>query len=112
MQREFWKLAAREGGTDPAGFIASSPELGARERIDIYANMFIWRQVDALREDFPRLAGKVGDGAFYQLAEAYLRAHPSTNASLTELGRHLPDYLNDPELAELAKGEWASAKVF
>lgn len=115
MQREFWRLAAREpGASDAAAFVIGTPELGARERVEIYADMFVWRQVDVLREDFPRLAEKLGDEAFYALAERYLRAHPSTHASLSELGARMPSFVRAerPELAELAELEWARAEVF
>jgi len=112
MQREFWRLAARDPGAgDPAAFVAGTPELDARARVDIYADMFIWRQIDVLREDFPRLAEKLGDDAFYALAESYLRAHPSTHASLSELGAQLPGFV-PPELRELATLEWARAQIF
>src|SRR5690242_2641025 len=35
---------------------AGSPELTASERVGIYADMYLWRLVDALREDYPKLA--------------------------------------------------------
>jgi hypothetical protein len=55
--------------------------------------MFIWRQIEALREDFPKLAQLLGDGGFYAAAEKYLRANPSTHTSLERLGRHFAPYL-------------------
>jgi hypothetical protein len=114
MQRQFFLLAAREdGAADPALLVAETPQLDARARMDIYANMFIWRQVDALRDDFPQLAERLG-GDFYAFAEAYLREHPSTRPSLSELGAQLPAFAlrRRPELAQLAALEWARARVF
>jgi len=55
--------------------------------------MFVWRQIEALREDFPKLAQLLGDGGFYAAAEKYLRANPSTHTSLERLGRHFAPYL-------------------
>ena len=122
MQRLFYQLASRAPGSEaiePAAFLAGSPSLDARSRIRIYADMFIWRQVDALRDDFPKLALLLGDGPFYAMAEDYLRAHPSQHASLSELGRALPAFLRTwsgeggrTDLADLAALEWARAKVF
>jgi hypothetical protein len=122
MQRLFYQLASRAPGSEaiePAAFLAGSPSLDARSRIGIYADMFIWRQIDALREDFPRLALLLGEGPFYAMAEEYLRAHPSRHASLSELGRELPAFLRAwsgegarTDLADLAALEWARAKVF
>jgi hypothetical protein len=122
VQRLFYHLATRAPGSeaiDPAALLAGTPALGAEARVQIYADMFIWRQVDALRDDFPKLALLLGDGPFYAMAEEYLRAHPSRHASLSELGRELPRFLRGwlgvgarADLADLAALEWARAKVF
>ena len=121
-QRLFYQLAARAPGSediDPGALLAGTSELDARERIGIYANMFIWRQIDALRDDFPRVARLLGEGPFYAMAEDYLKAHPSRHPSLSELGRGLPGFLRErqgdgarPDLADLAALDWARAKVF
>ncbi len=122
MQRLFYQLAARAPGSEainPAALLAGTPALDATARVRIYADMFIWRQIDALRDDFPKLALLLGDGPFYAMAEAYLKTHPSRHASLSELGRELPAFLHAwsgegarADLADLASLEWARAKVF
>ena len=122
MQRAFYQLAARAPGSeaiDPAALVVGTAGLDASARVGIYADMFIWRQIDALREDFPKLSLLLGDGPFYAMAEEYLREHPSRHASLSELGRALPAFLagwsgegTRPDLADLAALEWARAKVF
>lgn len=122
MQRLFYQLAARAPGSeslDVATLFSGTAELDAKARIGIYADMFIWRQIDALREDFPKLALLLGDGHFYAMAEDYLKAHPSRHASLSELGRELAGFLlrwsgegARADLADLAALEWARAKVF
>jgi hypothetical protein len=122
MQRVFYQLAARAPGSDaldPAAIVVGTPALDARARVCIYADMFIWRQIDALRDDFPKLSLLLGNGSFYAMAEAYLMAHPSQHASLSELGRELPGFLLGwsgegmrADLADLAALEWVRAKVF
>jgi len=122
MQRLFYQLAARAPGCeaiDPATLVVGSRGLDARARVGIYADMFIWRQIDALREDFPKVSLLLGDGRFYAMAEDYLKGHPSRHASLSELGRELPGFLRGwsgegrrADLADLAALEWARAKVF
>ena len=122
MQRRFYQLAARAPGSeaiDPAAFVVGTPALDASARVGIYADMFIWRQIDSLRDDFPKLSLLLGDGPFYALAEDYLREYPSQHASLSELGRELPGFLRGwsgegarADLADLAVLEWARAKVF
>jgi len=122
MQRLFHQLATRAPGSeaiDPAALLAGTPALDATARVRIYADMFIWRQIDALRDDFPKLALLLGDGPFYAMAEEYLQTHPSRHASLSELGRELPSFLRAwsgegarADLADLAALEWTRAKVF
>jgi hypothetical protein len=97
---------------------AGSAGLGAAERVEIYADMYLWRLVDALREDYPKLAALLGDDRFYALAEAYVREHPSEHHDLGRLGVHLPAFLRAhpdpgrPDLADLAALEWARSEVF
>jgi len=118
LQERFFELATRAPEARPAAeCFVSTPHLSAEERLDIYANMFVWRQIDALREDFPKLTQLLGDEGFYVTAENYLRAHPSTHPSLAQLGRHFASFLAEspgprPDLADLASLEWARCEVF
>ena len=96
-----------------------TPELPALERLNIYANMYLWRQVDALREDFPKLAAILGDEPFFSHCEAYLAAHRSQSPDLGKLGRNLSPFTRTAAglaqreaLADLAALEWARAEVF
>ncbi len=92
--------------------------LPAAERVEIYANMWLWRQVDALRADFAHVAACLGDDRFLALCEAYVREHPSEHHDIGRLGRHLAAFLRRhpaserPDLADLAELEWARAEVF
>jgi hypothetical protein len=128
-QALFWDVLA---GADPRGPRAAevaraflgTAALPAAERVSIYASMVVYRQIDALREDFPLLARLCGDAAFGALARAYLAAHPSAHPSLARLGRALPGFLRGaqaraelgdlwrPDLPELAALEWARSEVF
>lgn len=104
-------------GRDPSEAFVGTPALPAAERLAIYADMYLWRQVDALREDFPKLAAVLGDEGFYALAEAYVREHPSEHPSLSRLGRRVADHLarhpaGRPDLPDLARLEWARAEAF
>jgi len=118
LQERFWDLATRATDARPAAdCFVGTPDLSAEDRLDIYANMFVWRQIDALREDFPKLAQLLGDEGFYATAKSYLRAHPSTHPSLGQLGRQFASFLSEsagprPDLADLAALEWARCEVF
>ncbi len=118
LQQRFWERVTRAPEARSAvDCFVSTPQLSADERLEIYANMFVWRQIDALREDFPKLAQLLGDEGFYATAEKYLRVHPSTHPSLGQLGRQFTSFLAEtpgqrPDLADLAALEWARCEVF
>ena len=135
LQELVWKLiTAPEGvasGIDDLcrrGVLASrsldflvrrDARLDAAGRLDVYADMYFYRLRDCLAEDYPKALARTGAERFHNLVTDYLLAHPSSHFSLRELGRALPDFLQDhalgralPELADLARLEWARVDVF
>lgn len=89
------------------------------ERVEIYAQMYFARIVDALREDYPATARGCGAENFSHLARKYLTAYPPSHFSLRYAGRHLADFCAgcaaaDPaqQLADLARFEWALIECF
>lgn len=119
-QAAFHALATRAAEPPCAAeeLLVGTPELPAAERVGIYADMYLWRLTDALREDYPMLAALLGDERFLALAEAYAREHPSDRPDLGQFGRHLPAFLRRlpasgrADLADLAALEWARSEVF
>jgi len=121
LQGAFWRSIAREPGAAPVPdpllleTVPPTPTLAPAERVHVYAGMYLWRLVDALREDFPKLATVLGDDGFADLARGYIRAHPSTEPSIRHLGRALPDFLAGYQpayLADLARLEWTRLQIF
>jgi len=112
----------RAGKADPSAIeslIGGDDRLAPADRLDIYANMYFFRLLDCLREDFPRLATALGEGRFHNLATDYLLAHPSANPSLRYLGQRLPEFFaghalarESACLADLARLEWTRADLF
>jgi len=112
----------RAGKAEPSAveaLITGDDRLPAADRLDIYANMYFFRLLDCLREDYPRLASALGEGRFHNLATDYLLAHPSQNPSLRYLGERLPPFLAGHALAresaclvDLARLEWTRADLF
>jgi hypothetical protein len=116
QQERFWALATRAPGARPAEecFVGNGA-LSAPQRLDIYADMFLWRQIDSLREDFPKVAALLGDHGSYHAFEDYLAACPSTHPSLNRLGHGLAAFLEAharADLADLALLEWTRNEVF
>lgn len=99
--------------------VLGDDRLSAEARVDIHANMYFYRILDALREDFPATRAVVGDDHFHNLVTGYLIEHPPTEPSLYYCGRYLADYLRDhaqrervPFVADLAALERAIVEVF
>jgi hypothetical protein len=120
QQAAFHALVTGAAGAPPAeAFLLGTPAFPAAERAAVYAEMWRWRQVDALRADFPALAALLGDDTFLALCDAYLAACPSDDPDIGRLGRRLPAFLRDhpeaaarPDLADLAALEWARLEAF
>ncbi|MGH7925203.1 MAG: HvfC/BufC family peptide modification chaperone [Candidatus Binatus sp.] len=112
--------AAREldaGGLD--AIVRGDERLSAEARVDIYANMYFYRILDALKEDFPATLAVLGADNFHNLVTGYILEYPPTEPSLYYCGQHLAAFLREhplregaPFVADLARLERASVEVF
>jgi hypothetical protein len=82
--------------------------------LDVYANAYVLRLIEALRSNFPALHQALGDDDFAAMSRGYLQQHPSTHASIRWFGDALAGFLHAtqpwcgvPVLSELATFEWA-----
>lgn len=98
---------------------AGNPRLSPAQQVDIYREQYLLRHVDALREDFGALAHLLDEDAFYELAFAYLAAHPPSSFTLRDLGRAMTPFVTnqapwseDPLLGALTLVEWAFVEAF
>ncbi|MBI4411346.1 MAG: putative DNA-binding domain-containing protein [Deltaproteobacteria bacterium] len=110
---------AIEGHSDADLPIRPSTSLSPVERLDIYANMYFYRILDSLREDFPAVSKITGDAGFHSLITDYLIPHPSTSYTLRNAGKNLPEFLKThplggkyPFLPDLACLEWLLIESF
>ena len=134
-QELFWTLITAPEGVRPAiedlgrrgvidergidDLFAGDRDLPALDRLDIYANMYFYRLLDCLAEDFPKVLAALGAARFHNLITDYLLRHPSEHPSLRHLGRRLPEFLASHPLAaefpwasDLARLDWARADLF
>jgi hypothetical protein len=134
-QRYLWRLITAPEGV-AAGLAAMADEdprlasrldeivraderLSAVERLDVYANMYFFRLLDSLKEDYPALLAVAGEPEFHNLITDYLLARPSSHWSLRYAGEGVPQFIRThslarerPWLAALAELEWAILDVF
>lgn len=105
-------LAARGMASEAlSGIIVSDARLSATSRLGVYADMYFFRILDVLRDEFPRVVTRVGDAAFHNLITDYLLAERPAHPSLREVGARLPDYLATHGLAASAPGIASLARL-
>ncbi len=118
LQRDFQTyILGRRGPIEQA--IAGTQALDARTRLEIYAEAYRLRLLEALAAEYLGLRAYLGEAAFETLGRAYIERHPSHSRTLRDYGDRLADFLRatppwreQPLLAELAAFDWALATVF
>src|SRR3990167_541674 len=104
---------------DFKSYINNTGKLSIETRLSIYENAYRLRLMDALAANYPVLYKCLGDDQFNQLAESYLKCHPSTYRSIRWFGDKLAFFLHKTApyhchsyLSELAQFEWTMTLVF
>ena len=107
----------REGGL--AALVDGDERLSAEARVDVYADMYFYRLLEVLKEDYPATLAVLGEANFHNLITAYLIRHQPSEPSVRGAGKFLPDFLRAhrlraevPFVADLAKLERAITEVF
>lgn len=108
-----------EATTPLDAIVGESERVPRAVRLNIYANAYRARIVEALSTDFGVLHAYLGDDAFTELVHAYIAQHPSRYFSLRGVGSELAEFLQTTtpyaghaELHELAQFEWALCHAF
>jgi hypothetical protein len=107
----------------PAGglgaLVDGDERLSAEARLDVYADMYFYRLLEVLKEDYPATSALLGEANFHNLITAYLIEHRPCEPSVRGAGKCLPDFLRRhplhaelPFVADLAMLERAIAEVF
>lgn len=99
---DFLAQAGAETREQFARTFGETAQLGRVARVDVYANAYFYRLLDALRELFPRLCALAGEAPFHNLVTDYLLAHPPSEPDLRHAGDALPDFVARHALYEVA----------
>src|SRR5688500_9948545 len=99
--------------------VTATAHFSSSRHLEIYREQFWLRHTATLLEDFPGVAGILGQGEWERLIESYLLAHPPRSYSLRDLGENLPGFvknaafLGERELVvAMAQLEWAHVELF
>ncbi len=101
--------------------IKPNDRMTSAERLEIYNQVYWFRILSSLAEDFPGLRAVIGQRIFDKLLVAYLTELPSRSFTLRNLGSRLETWLGDhPEFApknarlalDMVRLEWADIDVF
>jgi hypothetical protein len=110
QERMFRLITRREGNAgDPplAEWIVAKDDDDAADKLGVYAGMFAQRMVDALEQDFPRTLEKLGRERFAEVVGKYVAAHPSTDASIRNLGARFAAFVGE----DSAHVDWACVEA-
>lgn len=105
--------------SDAEGYIESTPEASAAQRLSIYASGYRLRLKEALETDYEQLHAYLGDALFDRLMDAYIDRFPSHATSLRDYSQHMDILLREtlpfsgiPVLRELERIERAFNRSF
>jgi len=99
--------------------VQATDHADAATRMNVYAEGYALRLLEALQTDHPGLRAIAGADDFERLGRAFIAAHRSAHRNLRWYGEGLAQFLASepawcarPELADMARFEWAMAASF
>jgi hypothetical protein len=102
-----------------ARYVLPSSALSAVDRVEIYREQFWLRHTASLLEDFPGVAGILGQADWERLSESYLTQYPCRSFNLRDLGERFAehvarqDWLAHQSLChDMARLEWNDVELF
>ena len=97
--------------------IIDDAKVGATKRLNIYADAYRFRIIEALATAYPKLQVMLGDDLFDKTARDYIDLYPSTYRNMRWVGDKMTIHLQNtlpqhPIAAEMATFEWALGLAF
>ena len=115
QQRFARSLYAPEGAAPEFDVAGAEPP---SERMDIYRRAVLANYRKALGATYPVVRGLVGESAFSDAVDAFVRRHPSASGDLNDYGDAFGAFLTQhpstttlPHLPDVARLEWAIDEV-
>ena len=119
LQQHFQQCLLVPPTDGPQAWVRADGRAAAERQLAVYIHAYAARLKEALASDYPAVLMAIGEDAFEQLSQTYLKTHPSRYFSLRDFGARLasfiagePAYRELPWLAELARFEWALGQAF
>lgn len=106
---------------DNLPFLNPQGSASGAERMEVYANGYPARMLEALKETYETIYRILGENLFADLVDVYIQKFPSTHYNLNYAGQYLPEFLKVlpnhiesqfPFLRDLASLEWNCWKAF
>jgi hypothetical protein len=76
------------------------PPIDRPTRLSVYGDAYFLRALEALSSDHSAILRAIGESDFRILAAEYVTAHPSTSASLADLGSAFPAFVSRHRFAD------------
>lgn len=89
--------------------INPSRALDRFQRLNVYANAYLSRLLDCMRNSFPALTAAIGEEAFDAFSFGYLQTYPSLSYTLNELSSRFIQYREEtrPKTAGSSEADWS-----
>lgn len=97
--------------------VVDDAKVGAEKRLNIYADAYRLRIIEALATAYPKLHSLLGDDLFDNTVRQYIDQYPSKYRNMRWVGDKMSEHLQNvlpehPIAAELADFEWALGLAF
>jgi Putative DNA-binding domain len=119
LQRRFHDAVTGDAIPSHALEVVREDGVSQHRRLEVYANAYRIRILDAIAVEYPKIAAALPPEQFAELCRAYLAVHPTSRPSLREAAQHLSSFLAaggwpkaPPWLADLAALERARTEAF
>ena len=118
LQHTFQDCVLNPNSTESTAWISASGRAAPETQLSIYSYAYAARLKEVLANDYPAMLLAMGDEQFNQLADNYIKSHPSHYFSLRDFGCDIPDFVltqggkNKHWLYELSLFEWTLGEAF